>query len=109
MSTGSDAVSARRGCGDLCQSRCAAHLTKDDAADTDGLPLGQRPFDVAPDRNIAYEGALFDLERPRDDAWKGRVGRAVQDLTRRLKRAIESDQRTIGSPVYKELQAGCTE
>jgi tetratricopeptide (TPR) repeat protein len=64
----------------------------------------QRPFDVAPDRNIAYEGALFDLDRPRDDAWNAAVDRSVQDLTRRLKRAIESDQRTIGSPVYKELQ-----
>jgi tetratricopeptide (TPR) repeat protein len=64
----------------------------------------QRPFDVAPDRNIVYDGALFDLDRPRDEDWEAAVGRAVTDLAGRLRRAIESDQRTIGSPVYKELQ-----
>lgn len=64
----------------------------------------QRPFDVAPDRNIPYDGALFDLGRPRDDAWQAAVGQAVADLARRLRAAIASDQRTIGSPVYSQLE-----
>jgi tetratricopeptide (TPR) repeat protein len=64
----------------------------------------QRPFDVAPDRNIPYDGALFDLARPRDDTWEVAVGQAVADLARRLGAAIASDQRTIGSPVYSQLE-----
>jgi tetratricopeptide (TPR) repeat protein len=63
----------------------------------------QRPFDVAPDRNLAYDGSLFDLGRARDDARSAAVAQAVQGLAERLRAAIASDPQTIGSPVYSQL------
>jgi len=63
----------------------------------------QRPFDVAPDRNIPYDGSLFDSRHRRDDAWNASVARAVEDLAGRLRTAIASDPQTIGSPVYSQL------
>lgn len=63
----------------------------------------QRPFDVAPDRNIPYDGTLFDSQRQRDAAWEASLAQAVKGLAERLRAAIESDPQTIGSPVYGQL------
>jgi tetratricopeptide (TPR) repeat protein len=63
----------------------------------------QRPFDVAPDRNIPYDGALFDLKGERGDAWNASVEQEVVELAERLRAAIASDPQAIGSPVYSQL------
>jgi tetratricopeptide (TPR) repeat protein len=65
---------------------------------------GKRPFDVAPDRTFDYDGKLFvTKEEARDDAWKKRVAAEAERLGKVLRQAMEVDEQTIGSPVYKEL------
>jgi tetratricopeptide (TPR) repeat protein len=64
----------------------------------------KRPFDVAPDRTFDYEGKLFaGKPEERDDAWNKRLAAEVDKLATTLRNALEVDEQTIGSPVYKEL------
>lgn len=64
----------------------------------------KRPFDIAPDRTFDYEGKLFTpTKEKRDDAWQQRLDAEVERLATRLRNALDVDEQTIGSPVYKEL------
>jgi tetratricopeptide (TPR) repeat protein len=64
----------------------------------------KRPFDVAPDRTFDYDGKLFaGKPEERDDAWKKRLDAEGDKLATDLRNALEVDEQTIGSPVYKEL------
>jgi tetratricopeptide (TPR) repeat protein len=64
----------------------------------------KRPFDIAPDRTFDYEGKLFTSKKEeRDDVWQKRLDADVEQLAQRLQSALEVDQQTTGSPVYKEL------
>ena len=64
----------------------------------------KRPFDVAPDRTFDYDGKLFLTEtEKRDDAWQQRLAAETTRLGAMLRAAIDVDEQTIGSPVYKEL------
>jgi hypothetical protein len=64
----------------------------------------RRPFDVAPDRTFDYDGKLFvTREEERDDAWRERLAAEAERLGIVLRGALEVDEQTIGSPVYKEL------
>lgn len=64
----------------------------------------RRPFDVAPDRTFDYDGELFSTkEAARDDAWRERLAKEVERLGGVLLAALDADERTVGSPVYKEL------
>jgi hypothetical protein len=64
----------------------------------------RRPFDVAPDRTFDYDGTLFVAkEGERDDGWQKRLGAEVERLRLVLRDALDVDEQTIGSPVYKEL------
>jgi hypothetical protein len=64
----------------------------------------RRPFDVAPDRTFDYEGKLF-LPRPweRTESWRSEMDYAVERLAGILRGALDVDEQTLGSPVYKEL------
>ena len=64
----------------------------------------KRPFDVAPDRTFDYDGKLFlPKKEERDEAWQKRLGAEVERLAGVLRGALEVDEQTTGSPVYKEL------
>jgi len=64
----------------------------------------KRPFDVAPDRTFDYDGKLFVTKKEeRDDAWQARMAAEAERLGKALRSALEVDEQTIGSPVYKEL------
>src|SRR5258707_10275719 len=64
----------------------------------------KRPFDVAPDRTFDYDGKLFVTRKEeRDDAWQARMAAEAERLGKALRSALEVDEQTIGSPVYKEL------
>jgi tetratricopeptide (TPR) repeat protein len=64
----------------------------------------KRPFDVAPDRTFDYDGKLFLIKpEDRDDAWRQRLAAEVESLGKSLRAALDVDDQTIGSPVYKEL------
>jgi tetratricopeptide (TPR) repeat protein len=64
----------------------------------------KRPFDVAPDRTFDYDGKLFATKKTeRDDAWNERLDAEVEKLAKQLRNALDVDEQTIGSPVYKEL------
>jgi tetratricopeptide (TPR) repeat protein len=64
----------------------------------------KRPFDIAPDRTFDYEGKLFAVKKEeRDDAWQAKLDAQVEGLGMALRNALEVDNQTIGSPVYKEL------
>ena len=64
----------------------------------------KRPFDVAPDRTFDYDGKLFVTKKEeRDDAWQARMTAEAERLGKALRSALEVDEQTIGSPVYKEL------
>ena len=64
----------------------------------------KRPFDVAPDRTFDYDGKLFVTKKEeRDDAWQARLTAAAEKLGKDLRSALEVDEQTTGSPVYKEL------
>ena len=64
----------------------------------------RRPFDVAPDRTFDYDGKLFEIAREdRDDAWPKRLVAEVKKLGEALKGALDVDDQTLGSPLYKEL------
>jgi tetratricopeptide (TPR) repeat protein len=64
----------------------------------------KRPFDVAPDRTFDYDGKLFVTRKEeRDDAWQARMDAEAERLGKALRSALEVDEGTIGSPVYKEL------
>lgn len=63
-----------------------------------------RPFDVAPDRTFSYDGKLFAVRQDeRADEWGKRLKAEVDKLATLLRNALEVDEQTIGSPVYKEL------
>lgn len=63
-----------------------------------------RPFDVAPDRTFNYDGNLFSTaDDARDDAWRARLAAEVERLGVALRRAIDADEQTVGSPVYNQL------
>lgn len=64
----------------------------------------KRPFDVAPDRTFDYDGKLFLAKKEeRDDAWQQRLATEAERLGKALRAALDVDEQTIGSPVYKEL------
>jgi len=64
----------------------------------------KRPFDVAPDRTFDYDGKLFVLQKEqRDEAWQARLNAEAERLATALRGALDVDEQTIGSPVYKEL------
>ena len=64
----------------------------------------KRPFDIAPDRTFDYDGKLFVSQKEkRDRAWKKRVDTATDKLANAIRKALDVDERKIGSPVYKEL------
>jgi hypothetical protein len=64
----------------------------------------KRPFDVAPDRTFDYDGRLFvPKQEERNERWQKQVDAEVERLALVLRRALEVDEETIGSPVYKEL------
>lgn len=64
----------------------------------------KRPFDVAPDRTFDYDGKLFVTKKEaRDEAWQARMTAQTATLGNALRKALEVDEQTIGSPVYKEL------
>jgi hypothetical protein len=64
----------------------------------------RRPFDVAPDRTFDYDGSLFGTKNvERDAGWRKRVDAEAARLGTVLRNALEVDEQTIGSPVYKEL------
>jgi tetratricopeptide (TPR) repeat protein len=62
------------------------------------------PFDVASDRRFEYDGKLFlpEAREPKDE-WDKRLDVEAEKLGQVLRRALEADPQTIGSPVYKEL------
>ena len=62
------------------------------------------PFDIAPDRKFDYDAKLFTAKKEeRDEAWQKRLDAEVERLGNVLRAAIEADEQTIGSPVFKEL------
>lgn len=62
------------------------------------------PFDVAPDRTFHYDGTLFETApAARDQSWQQRRAAEVKRLGDTLRGALEVDDQTVGSPVYKEL------
>jgi hypothetical protein len=63
------------------------------------------PFDIAPDRRFRYEGKLFTSPMKDADvnAWQKQLAAEVDRLASVLKNALDADEQTIGSPVYKEL------
>jgi tetratricopeptide (TPR) repeat protein len=63
----------------------------------------KQPFDVAPDRLFGYDGTLWEKSAPRDAVWEERLARELETLTRTLRRAVEQDRKTTGSPVYSHL------
>lgn len=64
----------------------------------------RRPFDVAPDRTFDYDGKLFVTKREdRNNSWKERLEAEVNKLAMTLRDALEVDDQTIASPVYKEM------
>ena len=64
----------------------------------------RRPFDIAPDRTFDYDGKLFSIKKQeRDDAWNGRLKAEVERLGQVLRGALDVDDQTTGSPLYKEL------
>lgn len=64
----------------------------------------RRPFDVAPDRTFDYDGKLFvPKAEERDGAWQQRLDAEVESLAKTFRSALEVDEQTVGSPVYKEL------
>ncbi|MDT4898982.1 MAG: hypothetical protein QOH25_4059 [Acidobacteriota bacterium] len=64
----------------------------------------RRPFDVAPDRTFDYDGKLFVTpKQERDAAWQERLQAEADKLATTLRNALDVDERTMGSPVYKEL------
>ena len=67
----------------------------------------QRPFDVAQDRNFAYNGKLFatadgDQHIPSAGERK-EIQQAINDLATIFKRALTSESQGTGSPVYSHL------
>lgn len=61
--------------------------------------FGERPFDVAPDRTIPYDGRLFrDATSPPDA-----LGQEVRRLADRVRQALAVDGERTASPLYKEL------
>ena len=64
----------------------------------------RRPFDVAPDRTFDYDGKLFiSKKKERNELWQKQLDAEVERLAVVLRGALEVDEETIGSPVYKEL------
>ena len=64
----------------------------------------RRPFDVAPDRTFDYDGKLFvPKKEERNELWQKQLDAEVERLAAVLRSALEVDEETIGSPVYKEL------
>jgi hypothetical protein len=64
----------------------------------------RRPFDVAPDRTFPYDGKLFvPKKEERDKSWEDRLAGQVDSLASTIRGALEVDEQTVGSPVYKEL------
>ncbi len=62
-----------------------------------------RPFDVAPGRTFKYDGKLFQAGVPRDAGWETLVGTEAERLGETLRKAVEADRATEGSPVYGNL------
>jgi hypothetical protein len=62
-----------------------------------------RPFDVAPQRTFKYEGKLFEVGCKRDALWEALVAAEAQRLGETLRKAVELDRTTEGSPVYGNL------
>jgi tetratricopeptide repeat protein len=63
----------------------------------------KRPFDVAPDRTFDYNGKLFVEAALSESDSEKRLSAEVDRLATVLKAALDVDNQTIGSPVYKEM------
>jgi tetratricopeptide (TPR) repeat protein len=64
----------------------------------------KRPFDIVTDRTFGYDGKLFvPPKEERDDAWQQRLDAEVEKMAKVLRDALDVDEQTIGSPVYKEM------
>jgi hypothetical protein len=62
------------------------------------------PFDIAPDRRFKYDGRLFVSQKEAgEDAWKKQLEAEADRLGTVLRNAMDVDEQTIGSPVYKEV------
>lgn len=64
---------------------------------------GGRPFDVAPDRTLSYDGELFAAGGNRGEDWERALAREVERLARPLERSLAADRETVASPVYAAL------
>lgn len=65
--------------------------------------LSSRPFDVSVDRTFKYDGSLFRCAGNSAADQTDRLKRAVADLAETLRRALEGERQTTGSPVYEHL------
>lgn len=63
----------------------------------------KRPFDIAPDRTLGYDGRLFQVPVDQSGDWAAKVEVQVEALAQRLKQGLAADGRTVGSPVYAAL------
>ena len=64
-----------------------------------------RPFDIAPDRTFNYDGTLFvQPKEDRDETFVQRIDAAISQLAKTLREAVDTDNQSIGSPVYNELK-----
>jgi hypothetical protein len=62
------------------------------------------PFDIASDRRFEYDGRLFLPEAMRpENEWNKKLDAEIERLGQTLRRALDADPQTIGSPVYKEI------
>jgi len=63
-----------------------------------------QPFDIRPDRLFSYDGGLFALSNASAPAVPpDKLVNEVESLTAWIREAIRVDDRSVGSPVYKEL------
>ena len=62
-----------------------------------------RPFDVAPQRTLKYDGQLFRVGLARDAEWETKIAAEVSRLSNILQKAVAADRTTEGSPVYGNL------
>jgi len=63
---------------------------------------GKPPFDIASDRRFEYNGKLF-LPEAKDAQWEDKLKAEAARLGDVLRKAMDVDGQTIGSPVYKEV------
>ncbi|MFN0058365.1 MAG: hypothetical protein ACKVX7_07895 [Planctomycetota bacterium] len=66
--------------------------------------FSQRPFNIAPDRIFAYQGKLWLASNSMDPEERRKtVELEAERLGKVIRRAVEGQDRSVSSPVYKEL------